>query len=70
MNSHLAQGQHGSVARLWPRCGLVQSLDATGSTVCCIRHGWKWTSPMPKAKEEQIPQDAAAQTPDKFVNSR
>lgn len=28
MNNHLAQGQHGSVAQLWPCCGLVQCLDS------------------------------------------
>lgn len=45
--------------------GLVQCL---GATLCCIRPGWKWTSPMPKAKQEQIPQAAAAQAPEKFEN--
>lgn len=53
-----------AMATLW--AGAVPGWHSTGSTLCCIRHGWKRISPMPK--EEQIPQAAAAQDPDKFAN--
>lgn len=53
---------------VWLWAGAVPGCHGTDSTLCCIRPGWKWTSPVPRAKQEQISQAAAAQAPEKFEN--